>query len=419
MVSMLREHPPEMQAAADADLREAARLQALDRFDILDTPREASFDRIVRLIRTVLDVPIAIVSVFDGHRQWYKACEGLATSEAARKDTFCRYTILQDSPLIVEDATKDPRFADNPHVRNDPHIRFYAGVPLRTADGHNIGSVCAIGHKPREFGPRETAILQDFADLAMDQLEMRQHASSDALTGVLSRRAFMEQGSRAFALAKRQRFDLSCIALDVDHFKTVNDTFGHTAGDKVLSGIARQCADTLRDVDIFGRVGGEEFAIFMYAGRNGAQESAERLRGAIETMRFAHGSTNIKVTASLGVASIDSTIGSLDELLERADAAMYMSKHSGRNRTSVWNSQGGDQARPQRRVLKAGQIVFNGRMSTIDCTVRGLGEDGATIDVSNVAGIPQQFVLAIRADRFETKCRIVSQAERRLELAFC
>jgi GAF domain-containing protein len=200
---MLREHPPEMQAAADADLREAARLQALDRFDILDTPREASFDRIARLIRTVLDVPIAIVSVFDGHRQWYKACEGLATSEAARKDTFCRYTILQDGPLVVEDATKDLRFADNPHVRNDPHIRFYAGVPLRTRDGHNIGSVCAIGHTPRQFGERETAILQDLTDLAMEDLELRAHASSDALTGVLARRAFLEQGGRAFALAQR------------------------------------------------------------------------------------------------------------------------------------------------------------------------------------------------------------------------
>ena len=415
---MLHEHPTEMQTATDADLREAARLQALDRFDVLDTPREASFDRITRLIRTVFDVPIAIVSVIDGHRQWYKACDGLATAEAERKDTFCKHTILQDGPLIVHDATKNPRFADNPNVRNDPHIRFYAGVPLRTHDGHNIGSVCAIGDQPRDFGQRETAILQDFADLAMDELELRQHASSDVLTGVLSRRAFMEQGSRAFALAKRQRFDFSCVVFDVDHFKAVNDTFGHAAGDKVLSGVAKQCGAALRDVDIFGRVGGEEFAILMYAGRKGALESAERLRSAIEAMRFAHGTAALAVTASLGIASLDSTIPSLHELIEHADAAMYTSKHAGRNRTSVWNSLAKDQPPPRRRVLKAGQIVFNRRMSTIDCTVRSFGEDGATIDVSNIAGIPQQFTLVIRADRFETRCRVVSQAERRLELAF-
>ncbi|PTE10212.1 sensor domain-containing diguanylate cyclase [Mesorhizobium helmanticense] len=405
-----------MQTAAD--LREAARLQALDRFDILDTPREASFDRITRLIRTVLDVPIAIVSVIDRHRQWYKACEGLSTGEAERKDTFCRHTVLMDGPLIVRDATKDPRFADNPHVRNDPHIRFYAGVPLRTRDGHNIGSVCAIGYKPREFGSLETAILQDFSDLVMDQLEMRQHASSDALTGVLSRRAFMEQGRRAFALAKRQRFDLSCIVFDVDHFKSVNDTFGHAVGDEVLSGVARRCGAALRDVDIFGRVGGEEFAILMYSSRKGALESAERLRGAIEAMKLAHGTVEIAVTASLGVAPLDSTISSLHDLIERADTAMYSSKHAGRNRTTVWNSLANDEARPRRRVLKAGQIVFNARMSTIDCTVRSLGEDGATIDVSNIAGIPEQFLLVIRADKFETKCRVVSQKERRLELSF-
>lgn len=414
---MLQEHS-EMPAPSAADLREAARLRAVERFDVLDTPREASFDRITRLIKTVFDVPVAIVSVIDGHRQWYKACEGLAVNEVGRKATFCQYTILSEEPLIVTDATKDPRFADNPMVRNDPHIRFYAGVPLRSRDGHNIGSVCAIGYTPREFSDRDIAILQDFADLAMDELELRQHASSDALTGVLSRRAFIDQGNKAFALAQRQRFDFSCIAFDVDHFKSVNDNFGHAAGDKVLSGVARQCSATLRDVDIFGRVGGEEFAVLLYTGRNGALESAERLRGTIEAMRITHGAHEMQVTASFGIASLDPATSGLQELIERADAAMYRSKQAGRNRTSAWNSSQGDQVRPRRRVLKAGQIVFNARMSTIDCTVRSIGEDGATIDVSNIAGIPGQFVLAIRADRFETKCRVVAQAERRLELAF-
>jgi diguanylate cyclase (GGDEF)-like protein len=415
---MLQEHPPEMQAVSADDLREAARLRAVERFDILDTPREASFDRVTRLIKTVFDVPIAIISVIDGHRQWYKACEGLAVNEVERKATFCQHTILQEEPLIVADATKDPRFADNPMVRNDPHIRFYAGVPLRSRDGHNIGSVCAIGYTPREFSGRDIAILQDFADLAMDELELRQHASTDALTGVLSRRAFIDQGNKAFALAQRQRFDFSCIVFDVDHFKLVNDNFGHAAGDKVLAGVARQCSATLRDVDIFGRVGGEEFAVLLYAGRSGALESAERLRGTIEAMRLTHGTDEMQVTASFGVAAFDPATSSLQELIERADAAMYRSKHAGRNRTTAWNPPVGDQARPRRRVLKAGQIVFNARMSTIDCTVRSLGEDGATIDVSNIAGIPGQFVLAIRADRFEAKCRVVAQAERRLELAF-
>ncbi|QND58376.1 sensor domain-containing diguanylate cyclase [Mesorhizobium huakuii] len=411
---MLQEHPPEMQAVSAGDLREAARLRAVERFDVLDTPREAAFDRITRLIKTVFDVPIAIISVIDGHRQWYKACEGLAVNEVERKATFCQYTIPREEPLIVADATKDPRFANNPMVSSDPHIRFYAGVPLRTRDGHNIGSVCAIGYTPREFSDRDIAILQDFADLAMDELELRQHASSDALTGVLSRRAFIDQGGKAFALAQRQRFDFSCIVFDVDHFKSVNDHFGHAAGDKVLSGVARQCSATLRDVDIFGRVGGEEFAVLLYTGRSGALESAERLRATIETMRLAHGTQEMQVTASFGVASFDPGTSSLQELIERADAAMYHSKHAGRNRTTAWNSSQGDQVRPRRRVLKAGQIVFNARMSTIDCTVRSLGEDGATIDVSNTAGIPGQFLLAIRADRFEAKCRVVGQAERRL-----
>lgn len=415
---MLDKHPPGTPPMAASDMHEAMRLGALERYDVLDASREAPFDRIAGLIRMVLDVPIAIVSVIDGHRQLYKGCDGLATDEAARKDTFCRHTILQETPLIVRDATKDPRFASNPYVLDEPHFRFYVGVPLRTSDGHNIGSVCTVGYQPREFTERETVILREFAELAMDELELRRHASRDALTGILSRRAFVEQGSRVFSLSRRQHVDLSCIMFDIDHFKAVNDTFGHAAGDMVLSSVAGQCAELLRDTDILGRLGGEEFAVLLPSGRNGAAEVAERLRASIEATDLVIGSAGLKVTASLGVASLDSSVLTLQELLDRADLAMYASKHAGRNRTTVWSSAEGGPGRSRRRVLKAGQIVFNDRMSTIDCTVRSLGEDGATIDVSSAAGIPERFVLVIRADGFEARCQIVSQAEKRLELRF-
>ncbi|TGP15888.1 GAF domain-containing protein, partial [Mesorhizobium sp. M1D.F.Ca.ET.231.01.1.1] len=101
--------------------------------------------RITRLIRNIFDVPIAIVSMIDGHRQWYKAYEGLENREVSRDETFCKYTLQDRSPLVVPDARDDARFAQNPMVTAGPQIRFYAGVPLRTNDGHNIGTVCAIG----------------------------------------------------------------------------------------------------------------------------------------------------------------------------------------------------------------------------------------------------------------------------------
>lgn len=401
---------------ADLDMREAARLAALDRYDFLDSPREASFDRIVRLIRTILDVPVAIVSVIDAHRQWYKACEGLGGSEAGRRNTFCRYTILQDEPLVVPDAGADSRFAENPYVVGEPHVRSYAGVPLRTGDGHNIGSVCVIGFEPRDFDGRELGILTDFAAIAMDEIELRQRVSTDMLTGVLSRRAFTEAARRDFALAQRQHSSIACIAFDIDHFKSINDTVGHSGGDSILQSVAEHCANTLRETDVFGRIGGEEFALLVHAGRNGALETAERLRATIERMRVQHGDITLQATASFGIALLDSTAPNLETLIERADAAMYRSKQAGRNRCTLWHSAEAHASR--RRVLKAGLIVFNGRSSTIDCTVRGLGEDGATLDVSSAVGIPERFRLAITADRFEAQCRILSQQEKRLEVAF-
>ena len=178
-----------------AEFDEATRLEALSRYDVLDSPHEEAFDRLARLIQNIFGVKIAIVSMIDAHRQWYKSCFGLESAEAARSETFCQVTIKQREPLIVPDTTKDPRFAFHPNVIGEPHIRFYAGVPLTTPDGHSIGTVCAIDDVPRRFTDRDVAILTDLAQIAMDELELRQLAAIDALTGVLSRRAFNDVNS--------------------------------------------------------------------------------------------------------------------------------------------------------------------------------------------------------------------------------
>lgn len=319
------------------DRVEAARLAALERFDIMDTPREEGFDRITRLICNIFDVPIAIVSMIDGHRQWYKAYEGLHHHEAARDQTFCRHTIKDLLPTIVPDALNDPRFANNPHVTGDPHIRFYAGVPLRTGDGHAIGTVCAIGRQPRPFGKREVAILSDLAQMAMDELELRRLVTVDSLTGVLSRRAFREQGGYAVALAQRHKHHLGCIVLDLDHFKLVNDRHGHAAGDKVLATVTAACRQHLRSTDLFGRLGGEEFAVLVaHTGPRGVAEVAEKLRAAIEQAVISVSDVRLGVTASFGIARLDPGMADLDALLAVADDALYQAKAAGRNRCIVW-----------------------------------------------------------------------------------
>jgi diguanylate cyclase (GGDEF)-like protein len=400
------------------DAWERGRLEALDRLDVLDTPPEAEFDRVARLIKNIFDVNIALVSMIDAHRQWYKACIGMPVSEVPRKDTFCKLTIREAEPVVVADTTKDPRFSDSPYVTGEPHIRFYAGVPLRTSDGHAIGTLCAIDDRPRPFSDRDVAILRDLADIVMTEIELKQLATTDVLTGAMSRRAFKEDGGNAVALSLRHKTYLSCVAVDLDHFKRINDTYGHAAGDKVLVAASNAIRESLRQSDRIARIGGEEFAVLLpHTNRAGAFEVAEKLREKVESTVVEIGAVNIGITASFGVAALDIATRDIDTLLAHADAALYEAKNTGRNKCVAWRNIHAD-AGARRRVLKAGQVLFNGRRSAIDCTVRSLSDAGAGLDVSSTLGIPSVFTLAIRADGLETACQVVSRTERYIEVEF-
>lgn len=402
---------------ADAARRERDRLAALDKFDVLDSPREQSFDRIAGLIRSIFGVEVGIVSVIDGHRQWYKASDGATVDEVPLEQTFCRLTVQGDDPVVVKDATKDARFASNPHVTGEPHVRFYVGVPLRTRQGHNIGTLCAIDSAPRDFSDRDLLILNGLADIAMDELELRQQATFDGLTGTLCRRAFKVEGERAASLALRHNHPLSAIVFDLDHFKSINDRYGHVAGDEVLVSVANICRQVLRKGDSFGRLGGEEFGIFLpHTDSLGALRVADKIRQEIATMRtdFAPDET---VTASFGIASNLPGTDGVDRVLQAADEALYKAKSNGRNACVV--SEVATPRAPRRRVLKSGRIVFNNRQSVLDCTVRSFSTDGAGIDILATRGIPERFQLSIRTDGFESNCRVVSQTDRHLEVEFC
>ena len=411
---------PTGRSMADANDRETDRLAALDALDILDTPRDDGIDRVVRLIKHVFAIEIGIVSLIDAHRQWYKACSGLLAEEVPLKDTFCRYVVACDEPLVVEDATKDPRFARHPAVTGADHIRFYAGVPLKTRDGHTVGTVCAIDRSPREFTPRDLSVLTELAGVAMDRIELLQSAATDGLTGTLTRRAFREEAEKLISLAVRHQHELSCIVLDVDHFKRVNDTYGHAAGDEVLKAVAATCQSNLRASDLFGRLGGEEFAVILpHVDAKGAVAAAEKLRAAIAAQTIHGDFGSLAVTASFGTSTLSTKTRDSGTLLSQADAAMYLAKAAGRNRCVDWLSlDAGYQAGPRQRVLKAGTILFDDSHSSIDCTIRSLGADGAAITVSNSAGIPPEFVLVVAGDGFEAKCHVVARDRQNLELAF-
>ena len=162
--------------AAPTRRNEASRLKALRRYAILDSPPEASFDRITYLASCLFETPIALISLIDQKRQWFKSCVGLEPTEVSREIAFCAHAILADDVLVVPDALEDPRFHDNPQVTGTPFIRFYAGAPLVTLDGFRLGTFCIVDTVPRTFSPAQAANLQHFAAMVMETLETRRAA---------------------------------------------------------------------------------------------------------------------------------------------------------------------------------------------------------------------------------------------------
>lgn len=218
--------------------------------------------RITGLCRKMFRVPMSTLSFIDGHRQWFKAADGMDSRETHRKPALCYEAIQQDNPLVVPDTLRDPRFAENPFVLNKPLVRFYAGAQLKIASVI-VGTLCIMDTEPREFDRESLGMLLDLAAIAVDELQLRNLSMQDSLTGALSRRAFRTEGERLASLASRHGHALTCAVMDIDHFKSINDRFGHAVGDTVLAGTVDVCRRTLRGSDTIGRIGGEEFGILL------------------------------------------------------------------------------------------------------------------------------------------------------------
>lgn len=152
---------------------EEERLEALDRYDILDTPPEEAFDRITRMATKIFDVPISLVSIIDEDRQWWKSCIGVDRRQTDRSLAFCNYPVVTHSMTVIEDATQDERVKNNNLVTGEMHIRAYAGVPLLTDDNHVLGTLCLIDTEPRTFTDTELEILEGLGEEVYSQLELR------------------------------------------------------------------------------------------------------------------------------------------------------------------------------------------------------------------------------------------------------
>lgn len=200
---------------------ELQRLAALHSLHILDTPREERFDRITRLATRVFQVPVALITLIDEQRQWFKSCQGLDISETSRQYSFCAHTILYDDILVVPDVHFDSRFADNPFVVGEPFVRFYAGYPIHDIEGNKLGSLCIIDWIPRQLSTEQQQVLEDMSlwveheinATRINQAFIAQHESEAQL------QAIMDSTSEAMLLVSPD-----------EHFLSVNQTFCDSFG---------------------------------------------------------------------------------------------------------------------------------------------------------------------------------------------
>lgn len=197
-----------MNIISTEDIKEIKRLQTLLSYNILDTPYEEDFDELAQLIALVCDVPIAVISMIDDKRQWYKAKVGIDGNETPKEETFCQYTVLQDELLEISDALLDERVKSNPHVTSENGIRFYAGMPLKAENGSNIGTVCVVDGKPKELDNRQKKALKLLTKQAMHLIEVRQKNKSlgTELNSILEKK--IEQTQRKLELKEIENKDL-------------------------------------------------------------------------------------------------------------------------------------------------------------------------------------------------------------------
>jgi diguanylate cyclase (GGDEF)-like protein len=342
-------------------LDEAQRLAALQATALLGSGPDETFDRITRTACRLLDVPIALVSLVDKDRQWFKSRTGLDALETPRDVSFCGHAILSDAPMVVPDAQEDARFADNPLVTGAPHLRFYAGVQLYSMDRKKIGTLCVIDRKPRVLAPGDLDALRDLARTIEQLIYHRQLAiaaqalnerlqacegsdahqpepgelawlvAHDVLTGLPNRQA-MQRAIEASIAGWREHGRPALVAcLNIDRFKHFNEQLGHHAGDGILVAIARSLQALLREGDLLARSGSDEFLVLLHARGNHLEpeRALERIMEAANRAIPAPGG-EIALTCSIGTALLPKDGMDADALLNNAVTAMRHAKERGR-----------------------------------------------------------------------------------------
>lgn len=335
---------------APTPFNEAERLASLRKMLLLSTPDEEAFDRVTRTAQRLFNVPIALVSLVDDSRQWFKSCIGLPVRETGRDVSFCGHAIMHDEILVVENTALDPRFFDNPLVSGAPHVAFYAGRPLHNAERHRVGTLCVIDRKPRAFGPADRLALNDLghwvehifynrelgeAEKAMlgELDEARRAGLLDPRMNIWNRGAAMQMLEREAWRALRNHSPLSVLIVDIDDFAQVGELYGQPAADAVQSEFAKRLRSLIRPYDSIGRGGDDEFVVILPdTDAVQAMQIARRLSQAAAAAPFLAADAAIALSASIGcyTATFVDATPTHTELLQRAESALQQARRNGR-----------------------------------------------------------------------------------------
>lgn len=332
---------------------EAARLVELRSYAVLDTPADAKFDDISELTRRLAETEIGIVSLVDSQRQWFKSCVGapLGQQETPRDISFCGHTILQRDPLIINDAREDPRFADNPLVTGEPHLRFYAGFPLITSNGFVVGSLCAISRQPHHLSHGQIDSLKRLASLTVQQLEyLRESAlltssqkgleierlrriSNDRLSSLdrlIRRDQMVQMMDLMFGMELGSPFTLlRCCFRD---YERVNSTLGGIVAEEYMNEAARRVLAAVPRSASVARFADAELVVLLPFAieEDEVKKVAERIL-AFANHIYRSGKQSLPMTLSIGIAIHRQNYDSSEAILADTSMAVRMARRSSGN----------------------------------------------------------------------------------------
>lgn len=303
------------------------RLDALRALSLFNANPDERFDRLTRLARRVFNVPVAKVTLVAPDMVYTVSCAGEQRAQVPRDLSFCSHAIHSDEIMIVPDTLADGRFADNPFVVGDPHVRFYAGCPLVVANGCRLGTLCLVDQVPRQLTQDDIILMKDLAATVEHELTAMHMAIVDGLTGLVNRRGFEPLAQSGLNLSRRLQRPASLLFFDLDGFKAINDTFGHAEGDLALRSFASALKLTFRNTDIIGRLGGDEFAVLLLdSGPSDTHAAIKRLRAAVKSQNDSE-RRGYELRFSVGHVDYDGLEpADVSRMLLDGDAKMYFDK---------------------------------------------------------------------------------------------